>query len=166
MTKELAVFVNGLRCGFISVKQGLELRSIDRLCPVLVRCQSVRFVCAVQDLSTMIARMRAAGDEVRDVSVTSGVLEEARKFIGVPAVKPWAISKAMSGVKAAIKAEPFVCECGKPGRWHGDRAGRRVLCCDQCWENQYRAVIAPFNESDCGGAFDGNQVISDADPGL
>lgn len=23
-----------------------------------------------------------------------------------------------------------------------------------------------FNESDCGGVFDGNQVISDADPGL
>jgi hypothetical protein len=125
MTKELAEFVNGLRCGFINVKQGLELRSIDRLCPVLVRCQCVRFVCGVQDLETMIARMRAAGDEVRDVSVTSEVLEQARKFLAVPAVKPWAISKAM----------------------HAPRAHA-------------------FNESDCGGAFDGNQVISDADPGL
>jgi hypothetical protein len=125
MTKELAVFMGALKFGFISESQAKDLCRLDRLCQVLVRCQCVRFVCAVQDLSTMIARMRAAGDEVRDVSVTSEVLEQARKFLAVPAVKPWAISKAM----------------------HAPRAHA-------------------FNESDCGGAFDGNQVISDADPGL
>jgi hypothetical protein len=29
-----------------------------------------------------------------------------------------------------------------------------------------RPQAPPFNESDCGGAFDGTQVTSDADPGL
>jgi hypothetical protein len=130
MTKELAEFVGALKFGFISESQAKELCRLDRLCQVLVRCQCVRFVCAVQDLSTMIARMRAAGDEVRDVSVTSGVPEEARAY------------------KALSASERFC-------RMHGKQY------CSACWFDG-----APFNESDCGGAFDGNQVISDADPGL
>lgn len=27
------------------------------------------------------------------------------------------------------------CDCGAPNpSWHGDRCGRRVLCCDNCYE--------------------------------
>lgn len=30
----------------------------------------------------------------------------------------------------------------------------------------WKSDIVPFSESDCGGAFDGTSVTSDADPGL
>ncbi len=34
------------------------------------------------------------------------------------------------------------------------------------WIGPKLEAVCQFNEADCGGAFDGNQVVSDADPGL
>lgn len=36
----------------------------------------------------------------------------------------------------------------------------------QCVRDRARRLAVRFNEADCGGAFDGSRVTSDADPGL
>jgi len=80
----------------------------------------------------------AAGDYVRDVSFPVGAMERAALWQPEP-VQP---------------IKPQRCEVsGATGeRWVETKGHIR------------RHV--EFNEADCGGAFDGNQVTSDADPGL
>lgn len=53
------------------------------------------------------------------------------------------------GMEEAIRC------CGVPGVHHTIQKPAKV-----------ETVRQEFNEADCGGVFDGNQVISDADPGL
>jgi len=53
----------------------------DRLLPVLVRCQTCRFTCPIQDLERLVSLVEAAGEEVRDVSVTVASLDEARAVV-------------------------------------------------------------------------------------
>ncbi len=53
-------------------------------------------------------------------------------------------------------------------RFCGERAPEvrgEVTTCDDCGRKAW-AEIDAFDQSDCGGAFDGNTVTSDADPGL
>ncbi len=64
-------------CGFLNVAQLKELETIDRLCPVLVRCGGCRFTCAAQDVPHLLACIKAGGDHVRDVSLPVGSMELA-----------------------------------------------------------------------------------------
>lgn len=58
--------------GFIASKEDEEkLIAEDRFTPVLVRCGSGRFRCAIQDLAHFVKVINASEmDYVRDVSVT------------------------------------------------------------------------------------------------
>ena len=42
------------------------------------------------------------------------------------------------------------CDCGKPGQWHGDRAGHRVFCCEECFSlfNQNPCSVCNTRHSD------------------
>ena len=59
--------------GFIATKEDEEkLIAEDRFTPVLVRCGSGRFRCAVQDLAHFVNVINASElDYVRDASVTA-----------------------------------------------------------------------------------------------
>lgn len=39
-------------------------------------------------------------------------------------------------LKFPISIPEMRCECGKPGRWHGERNGLRVFGCDDCAKAQ------------------------------
>lgn len=69
----------------------------------------------------------------------------------------WARSDEMRALKAALdKASPAPRPPRNPSEIAQARERGRKLGYD----------IPRFREEDCGGVFDGNQVISDADPGL
>ncbi len=89
-------FLSSRPFGFITTHDIDELVRLHRLCPVLVRCGGKRFVCAVQDVKAMIAAVEAAGDYVRDVSVTGEAIECADQWLpeaqhlprSMPVLKP------------------------------------------------------------------------------
>lgn len=136
--------INDEQYGFLRDTNLPELIAIDRLCQVLVRCGGCRFTCAAQDVTHLEACVTAGGDYVRDVSFPVGAWERAAGW------KPEFTDKSNGityryepsvGVACAVTPQPE----------------RRTAS---------QSHAAWFNENDCGGAFDGNQVISDADPGL
>lgn len=57
--------------GYLTSTELAALRAVERerLTPVLVRCGSCRFTCAIQDSAFLIAAVEAHGDFVRDVSL-------------------------------------------------------------------------------------------------
>lgn len=135
----LQTFINSLPMGFItSREQEAELKQLNRLQPVLVRCGAGRFTCAVQDLPHFIACVNAGGDYVRDVSLPVGSWEKA----------------------AGWRPEPAVII------HHQAAATRDAGLLSQNPDKRTRDRINQFNPNDCGGAFDGHQVTSDADSGL
>ena len=44
----------------------------SRLWKVLVRCGAARFICATQDVATLVKYVKAGGDYVRDVGLLVG----------------------------------------------------------------------------------------------
>jgi len=127
--------------GFVTEKQMPELIAIDRLAPLLVRCGGKRFTCAAQDLASMLAAVVAGGDYVRDVSFPVGSMERAEHWRDEGFTVTAKLSKE-------IPVRDFNLPSGaiKPSRPRSD--------------------FNRFDESDCGGVFDGRGVVSDADPGL
>lgn len=127
--------------GFLTVAQAEELNKLDRLFPVLVRCGCNRFTCSVQYLKGMIICVEAGGDYVRDVSIPVGT--EARQAAWVELGTIEAVKYQAANLKAAglVGQVSNKSKASAPPRYH-------------------------FNENDCGGVFDGNRVVSDADPGL
>ena len=125
-------------CGFLSKDKLAQLIAIERLCPVLVRCGGCRFTCAAQDVATMIRYVEAGGDYVRDISLPTTT--DAYAAAWLPAA-PW------------IPAEG-------PSVRPNYRAARRTEFCRRL------GISEASMERDYGGAFDGNTVTSDADPGL
>lgn len=123
---------------FLTDKTLPELVKLARLCPVLVRAGGCRFMCAAQDVPHLERCLKAGGDYVRDVSFTG----DADKF-----ALGWAQERLPLTVQRAVnaRAQSF------PRTPEDQRA---------------RYPGSPFNEADCGGAFDGTRVTSDADPGL
>lgn len=128
------------QCGFLRDTDIAELVKLDRLCQILVRCGGCRFTCAAQDVEHLEQCIKAGGDYIRDVSFPVGAFERAASWQPDCPVTP------LSALPASFLA---------PRHTAGERAKARQLS-DSVW----------FNESDCGGAFDGNQVTSDADSGL
>lgn len=113
-----------------------ELVKLHRLCQCLVRCGFGRFVCAAQDVAHFVKCIEAGGDYVRDISITGEEQKGAGQW--VPEAQQWPKRQDPQAIAGAMPLPP-----------------RRVR--GECHE---------FNESECGGVFDGNQVTSDADPGL
>ena len=126
--------------GFLRDVDMVTLIGLDRLCQVLVRCGGCRFTCAAQDVTHLVKCVEAGGDYVRDVSFPVGAWERAAGW------QPDCVVTPLCSLSAHFLA---------PRHTAGERAKAR----------QQDAAVR-FDESQCGGVFDGNQVTSDADPGL
>lgn len=131
-------FIASKPFGFIKSTDMPALIKLDRLCPLLVRCGGCRFTCAAQDADKLMGAIIAAGDYVRDVSFPVGSIERAANWRSDCPVTP--LTMLPASFTAACKATKQVRHIGDYHAW--------------------------FNESDCGGVFDGYSVTSDADPGL
>jgi len=132
--------------GFLSAEAVQELVKLDRLFQVLVRCGGCRFTCAAQDVAHLARCIEAGGDYVRDVSFPVGSYERAANWAPEGAPVQRALNNADCGTAFPAHEWPSPKDTGKGGT--------------------LRRIPIRFHEADCGGAFDGNQVISDADPGL
>ena len=143
----LQSFIASKPMGFLTEADMAELIKLDRLCPVLVRCAGGRFTCAAQDAAHFIKCAKAGGDYVRDVSLPVGSIERAAGW-----VQEETIEKVIH--RAAVTKAAGLLAVAKPA----NQAARLA--------RQTGDYSAYFDESQCGGVFDGNQVTSDADPGL
>lgn len=129
-------------CGFLNSADVAVLASCEssRLRQVLVRCGACRFTCAAQDVAHLLRCIDAGGDYVRDVSL--------------PTIDP-----AMQAERQAKQAAaPFV-------QGDGVKLSARPGPIAEINPDAPRTFCG-FDENDCSGAFDGNTVTSDADPGL
>ena len=124
------------RCGFVTEEDMPGLIALRPLCQCLIRCGDCRLVCAVQDVPRLIHCLEAEGTHIRDVSITASELDQA--------------------AAAQLAEELALAEVRKLG----GKATRAPLPLPA--PNQYQQ----FDPNDCGGAFDGFRVTSDADPGL
>ena len=163
MTPALAQFVLALPCGFLTDDQLPALVALDRLTPVLVRCEGGRFTCPAQDAAHFIALVERDGREhVRDVSICASVLAEARIARDHPLPEA-ALARLQAHVKSTLAAPlagcpplPEIKPLSPLAKPIPHRATRTVRLSDSVM----------FNEGDCGGAFDGRQVTSDAEGNL
>lgn len=144
---KLQQFIQSKPGGFLRDADMPALIALDRLCQVLVRCGGCRFTCAAQDVKHLIACLESGGDYVRDVSFPVGSMERAASWKPEPTqAEIAAFTLAAYGAPAKVVGSFLQ----KKGATHALRP----------------KYSTHFNENDCGGAFDGNQVTSDADPGL
>lgn len=134
----LQQFIQSKPCGFLTDADMPALIELDRLCPVLVRCGGCRFTCGAQYLEHLIKCVEAGGDYVRDVSFPVGSLERAADWTA-------ARNGLVSHVPRPAERAHDQAISQKPSRY---------------------TVGQGFNPNDCGGVWDGSQVVSDADPGL
>ena len=76
---KLETYIAGLELGFITKPEQLaELKKLDRLHPVLVRCGGGRFTAAAQDVQHfMDCVTKGSTDYIRDISLPAGSLERA-----------------------------------------------------------------------------------------
>lgn len=120
----------------------VRLVELDRLCPVLIRCGGCRFTCAAQDAAHLMACVKAGGDYVRDVSFPVGSDKRAAAWVHphCPVTSLSLVSEEFTKPLPALRRVEI----------------RPIRLSD----------TMPFDESECGGAFDGTQVTSDADSGL
>jgi hypothetical protein len=138
---KLQEFIQSLPCGFIRADQMPTLIALDRLHPCLVRCGNGRFTCGAQDVAHFIRCVEAGGDYVRDVSLPVGSAERAAAWVPEAPITP-----------VSMLPQSFTDSRGT----QFNRTQRNT--------NPHKVV---FNESDCGGVYDGiNTVYSDADSGL
>lgn len=102
-------------------------------------------MCSAQDVAHLEDCIVAGGDYVRDVSFPVGALERAAAY-----------------VPEQFRSEhPIV-----PHTTPEQRASIVALAKENDAKRAQRWPMPSFDENDCGGVFDGNQVTSDADPGL
>ena len=139
----LQTFIASKPCGFLRNSDMPALIALDRLCPVLVRCGGCRLTCAAQDAAHLIRCIEAGKDYVRDVSITHDAQLNAAA---------WHYEPTQEEMQARFAKPPPLPEHAR-ARLHAHV--KRVL-----------RTGPTFNEADCGGAFDGFTVTSDADPGL
>jgi hypothetical protein len=132
----LQTFIASKPCGFLRDTDMLALIALDRLCPVLVCCGGCRFTCAAQNLAHLEKCITAGGDYVRDVSFPTGSADRAANWVPEQSFTDQTSAKEGTFLPARTRRQPL------------------------------RREGPAFNESDCGGAFDGFTVTSDADPGL
>jgi hypothetical protein len=143
----LAQFITARPFGFVVAADMDELIALDRLLPVLVRCGGCRFTCPAQDVARIVTAILASGDYVRDIAVSALEVDRAREMCAL--------------AHAATKAREARGECDRIKRM--ESAG--VISRHETPVSTFTQT-SRFNESDCGGAFDGVGVVSDADSGL
>jgi hypothetical protein len=124
--------------GFLTEADMPELIRLDRLFPVLVRCGGCRFTCGAQYLEHLMACIKAGGDYVRDVSFPVGSMERAEGW------RAHNVAPDPDPVIQTIRHGTF----------------------PEALQAMAGGLKRAFDESQCGGVFDGNTVTSDADPGL
>jgi hypothetical protein len=140
----LQTFFAKLPHGFITSEEQLkELVGLHRLCLVLVRLGGPggRFLAPAQNVRVLCDYCEKSGDWIRDWSIAPVELDRA----------------------AAWRPEP---PPAMPPNYTSGRGGRLTISLTEPQKRQEIPDRAMFDERDCGGVFDGNQVISDADPGL
>ena len=141
MNLHTAKFIAVLEGGFLSAKDLPQLIALDRLCPVLVRCSCGRFTCAAQDAPGFIALVK------------TGALGDGdgpgRQYIRDVSIPSNLYNEAVNKVKAADAYVERVSISRRPPILERPQPGNRT-----------------FDESQCGGVFDGHGVVSDADPGM
>lgn len=137
------LFLSTKPYGFLSESELAELVKLHRLCLCLVRLggSGGRFIAPAQNVAQLIQYAEKAGDYVRDVSVYSPEIANAHKWQAE--LTPEQLARLQRKV-TEVYAKP------QPKTVQKIRLSENTV----------------FNEGDCGGAFDGTQVTSDADPGL
>jgi hypothetical protein len=98
------VAAQGPVMGFLSTETLATLFSIDRLCPVLVRCGACRFTCAAQYVEHLSRCITAGGDYIRDISLPTTTDDYAAQWKPAPpgSAKPY----VDSWTRAALAAFP------------------------------------------------------------
>jgi hypothetical protein len=128
--------------GFLLRADIAEIASLDRLRPVLVRCGACRFTCAAQDAQHLVDIVtRENSDYVRDISLLA--------------------SDEAYGLRA-LKAKP----APAPAPAKPDPIRTEVQYFDSILGTARLVGAAQWDETQCGGTWDGFNVGSDADPGL
>lgn len=129
--------------GFLNRAQLLELEKLHRLCLVVVRLRGLggRFMCPAQNARVLMAYCERALDPVRDVSIHQSEIDRAPRW--QPERPP-----------------------AMPPNYTAGRGGRLTISLTEPEKRQQIPDNRFFDESACGGAFDGFTVTSDADPGL
>ena len=163
----LQTFFAKLPHGFITSEEQLkELIALHRLCLVLVRLGGPggRFLAPAQNVRVLCDYCEKSGDWIRDWAIAPVELDRAADWQpepppAMPPRPPRQVHTYRTSNAAAFDADCAICGGKMRDSIHGatdEERARRVEIPDR--------VV--FDESQCGGAFDGNQVISDADPGL
>ncbi len=153
---KLQQFIAGKPGGYLKDTDILQLIALDRLCPVLVRCGGCRFTCAAQDVAHLESCIAAGGDYIRDVSFPTGSNERAAKWMPDCPVTPLAMVPA----SFTEPRKPKIACAHNSMVTTGD-----IMNAWKCADCGY-IYGQSFDESQCGGVFDGSQVTSDADLGL
>lgn len=137
--------------GFLTEADLVELAELDRLRQCLCRFNNGRFLCAAQDVAHFVGIIEHSKEEwLRDVSLPSSdpIFRGDYTTNATEAFhRPMWEANARREVR---RKEPAYVD--PDGNEHGSMRDVMQAC--------------QFNESDCGGAFDGFNVTSDADPGL
>lgn len=135
----LQTFIKSKPYGFLTNRDIETLIALDRLFPVLIRTSGCRLTCGAQYVVHIIQCLAKSGDWVRDVSLPVGSFERASDWQPEPAPQ----FKAEHPIERSSETAP-----------------------DGLTFDGEASYSCPFDESQCGGVFDGRQVTSDADPGL
>ena len=143
--------------GFMSAEDVAQLAELDRLRQCLVRCNGGRFVCAAQDVEHFRGIIRRDFDALHDACTTTGINDGIIASLqgGADYVRDVALLSsdgAFNGDFRPVTAAPAAVRPPAP-------TTRQI-------ERGVNAAFNNFREEDCGGAFDGFGVTSDADPGL
>ena len=158
--------------GFLSPADVRSVAESDRLRLLLVRCGNCRFLCPAQDVDHILAIIQKEGsDYVRDVSLPAGDSAHNRNY--KPATDPY-LEAHWRKVDERVGHDQK-----QPTNYHGMPAGLTTADAIQRSKPRPGGTGLPltpnhpipdprfhFDEADCGGAFDGFTVTSDADPGL
>ena len=128
--------------GFLNETDIRSLAELDRMRLVLVRCNNGRLLCPAANAEWFSDLLESTGKEwVRDVSL--------------PASDP--IYRGDYDARTTVDP-PFSSD--RPDKTEKLKAWPAMA------PNYGRHPAPRFNEAECGGAFDGFCVTSDADPGL
>jgi hypothetical protein len=84
--------------GFLTKEKLATLISIDRLCPVLVRCGACRFTCGAQYVEHLTRCIEAGGDYVRDVSLPTTTDDYAAQWKPAPTAPEVALARGIGTV--------------------------------------------------------------------
>ena len=127
--------------GFMRDDDIAELAKLDRLRQVLVRCGNGRFVTAADSVAHFVGIIeREHGD---DFEPGSDYVRDVSLLASDPCYRGDYRPCTTTGMSTTYKPAKAIAASRKPDPY-----------------------VNNFREEDCGGAFDGFSVTSDADPGL